>query len=111
MNEAHVYCATWDADKPHAWRSKYNWTAFCGPEGPRGQEACGLCLNVTNVGPAGTVTKTLRIVDTCGNGLEIDKPAFDYLDIDDIGSVVGHLTVNYTFVDCGDDTKIRLYSG
>ena len=41
-----AYCATWDADKPLAWRSKYGWTAFCGPVGPRGQDACGRCLRV-----------------------------------------------------------------
>ena len=43
---ASVFCATWDANKPLAWRSKYGWTAFCGPVGPRGQEACGKCLKV-----------------------------------------------------------------
>lgn len=41
-----AYCATWDANKPLSWRSKYGWTAFCGPTGPRGQEACGKCLKV-----------------------------------------------------------------
>lgn len=41
-----AYCSTWDADKPYAWRSKYGWTAFCGPAGPRGQASCGKCLRV-----------------------------------------------------------------
>lgn len=41
-----AYCATWDANKPLAWRSKYGWTAFCGPSGPQGQQACGKCLKV-----------------------------------------------------------------
>lgn len=41
-----AYCATWDADQPFAWRSKYGWTAFCGPVGPTGQDACGKCLLV-----------------------------------------------------------------
>lgn len=43
---ASVYCATWDANKPLAWRKKYGWTAFCGPSGPQGQPACGRCLRV-----------------------------------------------------------------
>lgn len=38
-----------DADKPYDWRSKYGWTAFCGPVGPQGQEACGRCLRVRNI--------------------------------------------------------------
>lgn len=44
-----AYCSTWDADKPYDWRSKYGWTAFCGPVGPQGQEACGRCLRVRNI--------------------------------------------------------------
>lgn len=43
-----AYCSTWDADKPYAWRSKYGWTAFCGPVGPHGQDSCGKCLRVSN---------------------------------------------------------------
>lgn len=43
---ASVYCATWDANKSLAFRSKYGWTAFCGPVGPTGQESCGKCLRV-----------------------------------------------------------------
>ncbi|TKY52123.1 Wound-induced protein WIN1 [Spatholobus suberectus] len=31
---AGAYCATWDANKPLAWRKKYGWAAFCGPVGP-----------------------------------------------------------------------------
>lgn len=46
LNRASTYCATWDASKSLAWRSKYGWTAFCGPVGPRGQESCGKCLRV-----------------------------------------------------------------
>jgi len=45
-NRASVYCATWDANQPLAWRKKYGWTAFCGPQGPRGRESCGKCLRV-----------------------------------------------------------------
>ncbi|GMY20844.1 pathogenesis-related protein PR-4-like [Fagus crenata] len=44
LNAVSAYCSTWDANKPLAWRSKYGWTAFCGPVGPRGQTACGKCL-------------------------------------------------------------------
>ncbi|CAH8306085.1 unnamed protein product [Eruca vesicaria subsp. sativa] len=43
-----VFCATWDAGKPYEWRSKYGWTAFCGPVGPRGLAACGKCLRAGN---------------------------------------------------------------
>ncbi|MED6187650.1 hypothetical protein PIB30_078386, partial [Stylosanthes scabra] len=39
-----VYCATWDANKPLSWRSKYGWTAFCGPVGSHGKPSCGKCL-------------------------------------------------------------------
>ena len=41
-----AYCSTWDGNKSYAWRSKYGWTAFCGPAGPTGQAACGKCLRV-----------------------------------------------------------------
>ena len=47
LNAVSAYCSTWDADKPLAWRSKYGWTAFCGPVGPQGQAACGKCLQVS----------------------------------------------------------------
>lgn len=46
LNAVSAYCATWDADKPLAWRQKYGWTAFCGPVGPTGQASCGKCLLV-----------------------------------------------------------------
>lgn len=46
LNAVGAYCSTWDANKPLAWRRKYGWTAFCGPVGPRGQAACGKCLQV-----------------------------------------------------------------
>ena len=63
-----------------------------------------------------TETATVRIVETCSSttttSLDLDKPVFDQLDIDKLGSVIGHLTVDYEFVDCGDtDTTIRLYPG
>lgn len=46
LNAVSAYCSTWDASKPYSWRSKYGWTAFCGPAGPHGQAACGKCLLV-----------------------------------------------------------------
>lgn len=46
---ASVFCATWDANKPLAWRQKYGWTAFCGPVGPTGQASCGRCLRVCHL--------------------------------------------------------------
>lgn len=46
LNKAGAYCATWDANKPLAWRKKYGWTAFCGPAGTRGRDSCGKCLRV-----------------------------------------------------------------
>ena len=46
LNAVSAYCSTWDASQPLAWRSKYGWTAFCGPSGPTGQAACGKCLSV-----------------------------------------------------------------
>lgn len=47
LNAAKVACARLDAGKPLSWRSKYGWTAFCGPVGPVGEAACGHCLNVS----------------------------------------------------------------
>lgn len=41
-----AFCSTWDATKPLEWRKKYGWTAFCGPAGPTGKDACGKCLRV-----------------------------------------------------------------
>nr|ACU15463.1 unknown [Glycine max] len=98
---ASAYCATWDANKPLAWRKKYAWTAFCGPVGPRGRESCGRCLRVTNTG-TGTEA-TVRIVDQCANGgLDLDVNVFRQLDTNGVGNQQGHLTLNYRFVDCAD---------
>ena len=100
-NTARVYCATWDAGKPLAWRRKYGWTAFCGPVGPRGQASCGRCLKVTNT--ATNTFVTVRIVDQCSNGgLDLDVGVFRQLDRDGRGNARGFLTVNYEFVNCGD---------
>ena len=41
-----VFCSTWYANQPLSWRSRYGWTAFCGPVGPHGGAACGKCLRV-----------------------------------------------------------------
>ncbi|URD74648.1 wound-induced protein [Musa troglodytarum] len=101
LNAVSAYCATWDADKPLAWRQKYGWTAFCGPVGPTGQAACGRCLLVTNT--ATGTQATVRIVDQCSNGgLDLDQGVFSQLDTDGSGIRQGHLIVNYQFVDCGD---------
>ncbi|KAB1202831.1 Wound-induced protein WIN2 [Morella rubra] len=101
LNAVSAYCSTWDANKPLAWRSKYGWTAFCGPVGPRGQAACGKCLMVTNIGTG--VEATVRIVDQCSNGgLDLDAGVFRKLDTDGRGNAQGHLMVNYQFVNCGD---------
>ncbi|KAL5566295.1 hypothetical protein UlMin_029459 [Ulmus minor] len=98
---ASVYCATWDADKSYAFRSKYGWTAFCGPVGPSGQESCGKCLKVTNTRTGDQVT--VRIVDQCSNGgLDLDVNVFNQIDTDKNGYNQGHLIVNYEFVNCGD---------
>ncbi|KAG2696645.1 hypothetical protein I3760_07G068100 [Carya illinoinensis] len=101
LNAVSAYCSTWDANKPLAWRSKYGWTAFCGPVGPRGQESCGKCLRVTNSGT--NAQETVRIVDQCSNGgLDLDAGVFQKLDTDGKGNAQGHLIVSYQFVDCGD---------
>ncbi|KAJ3692749.1 hypothetical protein LUZ60_011844 [Juncus effusus] len=94
-----AYCSTWDANKPLEWRSKYEWTAFCGPAGPHGQAACGKCLQVTN--QATGATQEARIVDQCANGgLDLDHSLFNKLDTNGQGYQQGHLTVKYKFVDC-----------
>ncbi|CAN6372660.1 unnamed protein product [Urochloa humidicola] len=102
LNAASTYCATWDAGKSFEWRSKYGWTAFCGPVGPTGQASCGLCLLVTN--SATGASTTVRIVDQCSNGgLDLDyDTAFSKIDTNGQGVNDGHLTVSYQFVDCGD---------
>ena len=97
-----AYCSTWDADKPYAWRSKYGWTAFCGPAGPRGQASCGKCLRVKNTRTNAAVT--VRIVDQCSNGgLDLDVAMFNQIDTDGFGYQQGHLIVDYQFVDCGNE--------
>ncbi|XP_044954035.1 wheatwin-1-like [Hordeum vulgare subsp. vulgare] len=103
LNTAGVYCATWDAGMSLAWRSKYGWTAFCGPAGPIGQASCGKCIQVTNTATGAQITA--RIVDKCSNGgLDLDlDTVFSKIDTDGVGMQQGHLTVNYQFVDCGDN--------
>ncbi|KAF0894763.1 hypothetical protein E2562_034504 [Oryza meyeriana var. granulata] len=98
-----AYCSTWDADKPIEWRQKYGWTAFCGPVGPTGQDACGKCLLITNTATGAQITA--RIVDKCANGgLDLDwDTVFTKIDTDGQGYQKGHLIVNYKFVDCGDN--------
>ncbi|KAK6911384.1 Chitin-binding, type 1 [Dillenia turbinata] len=101
LNAVSAYCSTWDANKPLSWRSKYGWTAFCGPVGPHGQAACGKCLRVTNTGTGSQAI--VRIVDQCSNGgLDLDINVFKQLDTNGNGYAQGHLIVNYQFVDCGD---------
>ncbi|KAJ3675611.1 hypothetical protein LUZ60_004653 [Juncus effusus] len=96
-----AYCSTWDADKSFEWRSKYVWTAFCGPVGPTGQDSCGKCLLVTNT--ATNAQAIVRIVDQCRfTGLDLDQGVFAEIDTDGSGYADGHLTINYEFVDCGD---------
>ncbi|XVE89888.1 hypothetical protein DITRI_Ditri20bG0031500 [Diplodiscus trichospermus] len=115
MYRADVACASYNGSASLEWRSKYNWTSFC-RENITAENSCGLCLNVTYVSPelsGETATATVRIVDICGSPtptLELDEPVFDQLDIDGCGKFIGHLCVDYEFVDCGD-TTIRLYSG
>ena len=64
-----------------------------------------LCMQVTN-----TDTKDeeiVRIVDKCGSGgLELDlETAFNPIDTDRKGHELGHLIVDYEFVDCGDSNR------
>ncbi|OMP03643.1 Barwin [Corchorus capsularis] len=100
-----AFCSTWYADKPLEWRSKYGWTAFCGPVGPTGEEACGKCFRVTNSGTGAQAT--VRIVDKCGNGgLDLDWNVFGQIDTDGNGYAMGHLIASYEFVDCGDNSLI-----
>ncbi|KAK4339506.1 hypothetical protein RND71_040968 [Anisodus tanguticus] len=109
LNAVSAYCSTWDANKSFAWRSKYGWTAFCGPVGPRGQASCGKCLRVTNTRTRAQVT--VRIVDQCSNGgLDLDINVFRQIDTDGVGNQQGHLIVNYEFVNCGDIVNVPLMS-
>ncbi|KAE8719512.1 hypothetical protein F3Y22_tig00109949pilonHSYRG00005 [Hibiscus syriacus] len=109
LTKVGVYCSQFPeyASKTIEWRSNYYWTAFCGPEIPKPQSRCGLCLKVTNTANGKSVT--VRVLDTCTRpSLDLDYPAFSEI-MDDKGRWDGHLTVNYEFVDCGDDTTIRLH--
>ncbi|XP_014492109.1 pathogenesis-related protein PR-4 [Vigna radiata var. radiata] len=109
LNAVSAYCSTWDAGKSYAWRSKYGWTAFCGPVGPTGRDSCGKCLRVTNTGTGAQTT--VRIVDQCSNGgLDLDVGVFNRLDTDGQGYQRGHLIVKYVFVDCGDNLNLVLDS-
>ncbi|XP_022742085.1 wheatwin-1-like [Durio zibethinus] len=107
---AKVSCAAVDGDKPLEWRSKYGWTGFCGSVGPQGEDACGLCLKVTNT--ATNAEEIVRIVDACGSGgLVLDlETAFRPIDTNGNGYAQGHLTVDYEFVDCGDSSQVLVYS-
>eukprot|EP00268_Persea_americana_P007822 TRINITY_DN12994_c0_g1_i3.p1 TRINITY_DN12994_c0_g1~~TRINITY_DN12994_c0_g1_i3.p1 ORF type:complete len:144 (+),score=14.23 TRINITY_DN12994_c0_g1_i3:29-460(+) len=99
LNKVGAYCATWDANKPLAWRKKHGWTAFCGPAGPTGQASCGKCLRVTNTGTGAQTT--VRIVDQCSNGgLDLEEGVFKQIDTNGKGYQQGHLIVNYAFVNC-----------
>ncbi|TVU03086.1 hypothetical protein EJB05_27592 [Eragrostis curvula] len=100
LNRVSAYCATWDADKPLSWRQQYGWTAFCGPSGPRGQGACGRCIRVTNRGTGASTVA--RIVDQCSNGgLDLDfETVFKKIDTNGLGFQMGHLNVDYQFVNC-----------
>lgn len=101
-----AYCSTWDGNKPYSWRSKYGWTAFCGPVGPRGQASCGKCLRVTN--RRTRAQTTVRIVDQCSNGgLDLDINVFRQIDTDGVGWQQGHLYVDYEFVNCGDNVNVN----
>ncbi|KAE8729667.1 Wound-induced protein WIN1 [Hibiscus syriacus] len=113
MNAAHVYCAEYNANENFEWRSKYYWAAFGDSHGPVGKEACGLCVNVTNTATGDETT--VRIVGPSNSGLDLDEPVFHKLDSDGQGEVVGHLVVNYKFVDCDpkpagpDETNVLAY--
>ncbi|GJN25238.1 hypothetical protein PR202_gb13038 [Eleusine coracana subsp. coracana] len=100
LNRVSAYCSTWDADKPLSWRQKYGWTAFCGPVGPRGRDSCGKCIKVTNRGTGASIVA--RIVDQCSNGgLDLDyETVFKKIDTNGQGYQMGHLQVDYQFVNC-----------
>ncbi|GAB2287444.1 Wound-induced protein win2 [Dionaea muscipula] len=66
-----AYCSTWDGDKPYAWRSKYGWTAFCGPVGPQGQASCGQCLRVTNTATGAQAMRILLGSNTSLNLVDV----------------------------------------
>ncbi|CAM0879518.1 unnamed protein product [Alopecurus aequalis] len=106
LYSASAYCSTWDGGMSFAWRSKYGWTAFCGPAGPTGQASCGKCLLVTNTATGAQITA--RIVDQCSNGgLDLDfDTVFSKIDTNGLGVQQGHLTVSYQFVDCGDNEMV-----
>ncbi|XP_058762003.1 pathogenesis-related protein PR-4-like [Vicia villosa] len=101
MNTLNVFCAAQDASKSLAWRSKYDWAAFCAPIWPFGKAVCGNCLNVTNSENGKMVSRTVRIVDKCTNGgLVLDIGVFRKLDSSGIGFTRGYLMVDYQFVNC-----------
>uniref|UniRef100_A0A0E0J3S7 Barwin domain-containing protein n=1 Tax=Oryza nivara TaxID=4536 RepID=A0A0E0J3S7_ORYNI len=74
-----AFCSTWDAGKPFDWRSK-----------------------------ATGAQTTARIVDKCTNGgLDLDwDTVFSKIDTDGQGFQRGHLTIDYSFVNCGDNNYL-----
>ncbi|KAJ1697117.1 hypothetical protein LUZ63_005629 [Rhynchospora breviuscula] len=99
LNAVSAYCSTWDADKPFAWQSKYGWTTFCGPVGPTSEDFCGKSPTLQLAEGQATV----RIVDQCGfEGLDLGEGVFSAIDTDGEGYANCHLTVDYEFVDRGD---------
>ncbi|XVF31105.1 hypothetical protein REPUB_Repub16aG0117600 [Reevesia pubescens] len=72
-------------------------------DGPASVEK--LVLKVTN--RATKDEEIVRIVDSCGTGpLEMDlETAFNPIDTDGSAHKLGHLVVDYEFVDCGDSSQ------
>ncbi|GAB2712940.1 RlpA-like double-psi beta-barrel domain-containing protein [Nocardia thraciensis] len=98
LHRVSASCADTIGSMPFSWRSRYGWTGFGGPVGPRGSEACGKVLKVTNRATGAQVV--VRIVDIVSNGgLDLDfDTAFKRLDTDGQGYQSGHLNVDYEFV-------------
>ncbi|KAG0529741.1 hypothetical protein BDA96_05G123900 [Sorghum bicolor] len=97
MRTASTFCATWDADMPLACGQRYGWTAFC---------ALPVTMASPHVDAASRATgasTVARVVDQCDNGgLDLDISVFKQIDTDGGGMANGHLSVDYSFVDCQD---------
>ncbi|GMI65211.1 HEVEIN-LIKE, pathogenesis-related 4 [Hibiscus trionum] len=105
---SYAACIDLDGDKPLEWRKRYGWTGFCGKAGPRGRNACGCCIKVTN--SATKASEIVRVIHTCGSGaLELDREtAFTPIDTTGEGNDADYLTVDYEFVECGDSVHSSL---
>ncbi|OMO96313.1 Barwin [Corchorus olitorius] len=102
-----VSCAKALANTTVEWRKKYGWTGYCTPHADLGEDMCGKCISVTNTANGANEKVRVFHYDSCGvDHLDLDLHT-SFAKIDDGNGVdVGHLVVDYEFVEsCGDEPE------